>query len=235
MMRQDVSKKSVLQRALLLCVIVPGIAVANINTDSRTLSQDAKQQIGTQKTAIAAFSTLSRQSVQHNLTLVNHIVQRASQGLTHRLPHAGGKAADGVILFISFSMPDALILQMSQQAAAFHASVVIRGLVKNSFPKTLQRILSLKLQAKKAHSAFAGVGIDPVWFSQFNITAVPALVVTHRPAHCVSEHQCPDQPYDVIYGNQAIADSLHEMARSGSAPIRPIAQRLLADAGGDNA
>ena len=94
-------------------------------------------------------------------------------------------------------------------------------------PKTLQAVLDVKMMAKKRNLTFSGIGIDPVWFTQFSITAVPALVVTHRPQHCIAEKTCPNQPYDVVYGNQSIHDSLVQIARDGSAIPKQVAAHLL--------
>ncbi|MDA7742522.1 type-F conjugative transfer system pilin assembly protein TrbC, partial [Francisellaceae bacterium] len=142
-------------------------------------------------------------------------------------PHKGGKAADGAMLFISTSMPASLIIDMSKQAAKYNIPVILRGLIDNSMPKTLQAILNIKSVALKANIKFAGVSIDPVWFDQFDITAVPAFVVTKRPAGCIFQKTCKNQPYDVIYGNQSIHDSLEEISKQGTSAPKEVASTIL--------
>ncbi len=132
----------------------------------------------------------------------------------------------GAILFISFSMPDSLILQMSEQASHYKIPVVIRGLVNNQFPDTLRKFLQLQKLAKKMHQHFPGIEIDPIWFEQFNIKTVPALVVTKHINQCPANEDCAPNQFDVVYGNISINNALHLIAKNGvSANI--VAKTLL--------
>ena len=69
--------------------------------------------------------------------------------------------------------------------------------------------------AKKNHLNFKGVSIDPLWFEQFNISAVPALVVSARPANCEPQSLCANQAFDVVYGNASLKNSLELVAEKG--------------------
>lgn len=140
----------------------------------------------------------------------------------------GGKPADGAIVFVSFSMPDSLLVSISEQADAYNIPVVLNGLVENDFKKTLNKLVALKKYAKERHQEFHGVSIDPVWFEQFGINAVPALVVTKRPAHCAFQKQCADQPFDVVYGNASIKDGLNIIADQGE-QVPDVARKILGE------
>lgn len=219
-------------RRLSTLIITACLAItvwANFNDEVNTYKAHEKTLLAGQQNQVSKLGRLSQVQIQKNLALVNHFISQAHGSYKQNL-HAGGKAADGAILFVSFSMPKALILQMASQAEQYHIPVMLRGMVANSVPKTLQAIMDLKSAAKKVHQHFSGVGIDPVWFEQFHITAVPALVVTRRPAGCVAEKYCANQPFDVVYGNQSIEDSLYEIAQKGSAIPRKVALELLEEA-----
>ncbi|ALA26646.1 type-F conjugative transfer system pilin assembly protein TrbC [Piscirickettsia salmonis] len=202
------------------------IAFANFNDEVNAYKVHEKSLIDQNSSKVSALASMSQANVKKNLSLLNQFMGQAQHSAGQTLNH-GGKAANGAMLFISTSMPKPLIIQMSIQASKYNIPVIMRGLIDNSMPKTLQAILNIKVLAKKEHLKFSGISIDPVWFDQFDITAVPAFVVTQRPAGCISQKMCPNQPFDVIYGNQSIHDSLLEIAKQGSATPKTVAQTIL--------
>ncbi|MDA0910338.1 MAG: type-F conjugative transfer system pilin assembly protein TrbC [Proteobacteria bacterium] len=224
--------KNVIQYFLmLLSILAINFSFANFNDEVNAYKQTEKTIFKDNAKAVDAINSMSQAQVSSNLDLVNNFIDQASgsaRGIIQQKTGQGGKAADGAMLFISFSMPKSLIIQMSMQAAKYHIPVIIRGLVDNKMPKTLQYILDIQQLAKKENLKFSGVSIDPVWFDQFDITAVPALVVTQRPANCIYQKMCPNQPFDVVYGNQSIHDSLMDIADNGSAIPQKVAKAILA-------
>ena len=115
------------------------------------------------------------------------------------------------LYFVSFSIPKDGLQAMLDEAASLKVTATIRGLIDNDFRKTAGQMLEFSKQNNKI-----GVQIDPMVFKQFNIQAVPALVVT-----------CPGH-YDVISGNIRIRDALRRVAREGDCAA--TAKNLL---GGD--
>lgn len=126
-----------------------------------------------------------------------------------------GQGVNGAVLFVSFSMPESLLFALSDEAASFEIPLVINGLVDGDFKKTIKTFTRLHEKAKKEHLNFKGVSIDPLWFEQFHISSVPALVVSSRPANCEPQSLCPSQPYDVVYGNASVKKSLELIAEKG--------------------
>ena len=76
-----------------------------------------------------------------------------------------------IYIFISSSMPVRSIQQWLQQAKQAHATVVLRGLIHDSFAETTRWIISLQ------SSDAAGIEIDPTLFQRFHITQVPTVVI----------------------------------------------------------
>lgn len=138
----------------------------------------------------------------------------------------GGKPADGALLFVSFSMPDETILAMTAEASRYGIPVVIKGLVAGDFQKTLQKIMQLHEKAKQSGGGFSGFAIDPVWFEQFAIDTVPALVVTRRPPDCLYQKACENQPFDSVLGNVSIRKSLSLIADNGG-EVASVARDIL--------
>lgn len=136
------------------------------------------------------------------------------------------KSADGAVLFVSFSMPTSLIIDLSEQAHQFHIPMVIRGLVNNDFKETLKKLVEIKNEAHKSKREFYGLAIDPIWFEQFHIKKVPALVVTKRDSKCELQKICSNQPFQAIYGNSSVKDSLRTISENKSA-VSGIAAKLL--------
>ena len=111
---------------------------------------------------------------------------------------AAAEKTPPALYFVSFSIPKEGLQAMLDEAASLKVTATIRGLIDNDFRKTAAQMLELSKQNNKI-----GVQIDPMVFKQFNIQAVPALVVT-----------CPGH-YDVISGNIRIRDALRRIAREG--------------------
>lgn len=134
--------------------------------------------------------------------------------------------AEGAIVFVSFSMPESLLIELSEQAHAYGIPVVVRGLVHNDFKQTLTKLNVLYRYATNNQKSFYGLSIDPLWFEQFDIQAVPALIVTKRPEDCLTQSICPNQPYVLIYGITSIQHAL-EVIRDKSQPFKGVAEQLL--------
>lgn len=126
-----------------------------------------------------------------------------------------------VIVFISFSMPDASVKQWMRQAEKIHAPVVIRGLINNSFKTTIQKMAEL---TKDNHG---GVQIDPTLFRRFQINQLPAVVVLDE-GDCLPGQSCFAN-YDVIYGDVTLDYALKKITDQHDAlsPIAMLASKLL--------
>jgi type-F conjugative transfer system pilin assembly protein TrbC len=113
------------------------------------------------------------------------------------------KTTPSILIFVSFSMPEQSLLAYLRDAKKIHASVVIRGLIDNSFPKTFQRMAKL-VQASNGD----GVELNPLWFKKFAIKKVPAVVVVQG-----------DQ-YDELTGDVSLAAALRFIRDKGDSETR---------------
>lgn len=155
-------------------------------------------------------------------SLVADIKQHNNQ---YGIPHKE-QVVDGAVLFVSFSMPEDLLFSLADEASIYGIPMVLNGLVEGDFKKTIERFSQLQKEAKKQHRTFSGVSIDPIWFEQFKVHKVPALVVSHRPSQCEAELVCAAQTYDIVYGNASVKDALKLIARKGES-ARGLAQTIL--------
>lgn len=75
-------------------------------------------------------------------------------------------AHSAIYVFVSHSMNNNSLQQYYQEAEALGATLVMRGLIDDSFTKNQER------------AALLGIGydIDPELFDQFAVTVVPAIV-----------------------------------------------------------
>lgn len=195
------------KKFIMLLLFWAGLSFANTNDEIKHYQADgARLASGISKESIETFKTQSLQAQYAHKTLIDTFLQGATNGLPSKQKPQG---AIGAILFVSFSMPDSLLFGLSDEAAKFHIPVVINGLVDGDFKKTIETFKRLQSEAEKQHLHFNGVSIDPVWFSQFHIKSVPALVV--------AEPSKFNQPFDVVYGNASIKKGLELIARKGDA------------------
>jgi len=102
------------------------------------------------------------------------------------------------VYFVSFSIPPEGLKPMLADARRFGIPATIRGLIDNDFRKTASAMFDLAKEDKTL-----GVQIEPTLYPQYDIRAVPALVIT-----------CPGH-YDIIRGSLPLADALKSVAERG--------------------
>lgn len=128
------------------------------------------------------------------------------------------------IIFVSFSMPDGSIVSYLRDAKKIQASVVIRGLVNNSFKETFLKMATLVKEA-----GGGGVELNPPLFKKFAITAVPAVVVIPNSQLLMESIPVFTQnDFDVVYGDIPVFDAIKAIRDHGSVS-KEKANELLSD------
>lgn len=221
-------KQKIIRCATLTLLMFCALAsLANTNDDIATYrSQSMRQTSAIPSTTLDALKIKSSQTQSEHKTLIDTLMQKNKDNLQSTQKPQG---AEGALLFVSFSMPESLLFALSDEAARYHIPLIINGLVDGDFKKTIDTFKHLNSEAQKQHLSFKGVSIDPIWFSQFHITSVPALVVTEPLKTCPRGQSCVNQPFDVVYGNAHIKNALELIAQKGEAA--PHRARTILDNG----
>lgn len=107
-------------------------------------------------------------------------------------------AAPKATVFVSFSMPQVLLMQTLKDSARLHIPATLNGLHHNSMMETAHIVGALSNEVPHLQ-----LQIDPTAFERFGITQVPALVVEDRGC------------FDVLYGNFPLKEGLERIARQG--------------------
>ncbi|EPA1042576.1 type-F conjugative transfer system pilin assembly protein TrbC [Enterobacter bugandensis] len=135
-------------------------------------------------------------------------VNRLSGNIAAQTSTMGEKSSFPAIYFVSLVIPREGLLPMLKDARRFNIPPTLRGLLNNDMRQTASAMFELSKVDKDA-----GVQIDPTLFSQYNISVVPALVVT-----------CPGH-FDVIRGSLPLQQALEKVAQEGECAA--TARRLL--------
>ena len=143
---------------------------------------------------------------------------------------AGDMAKDGLgeaprfIAFASLSMPAQALRQMMDDVTRAGGVVVFRGLTQGS-AKIMTEALGKVL---KPGERMDGVGIDPRLFRAFQVSEVPAYVVTASDFDLCSGFDCTSAvpPYDRMNGNVTAEYALRTIAEGGGPGARIAAQHL---------
>lgn len=150
----------------------------------------------------------------------------AAEAGMHKIEQAKMEKAYGdnkPIVFVSFSMPDQLILQYMHEANKYDAMVVLRGLYKSDLNATLKKIGELV----NRDASLKGLSIDPTLYSRFGINAVPAFVLpTEKLARCVSV-DCPIPAFVKAGGDISIEYFLRQVRALGDRNESSIADSIL--------
>lgn len=103
-----------------------------------------------------------------------------------------------VCVFVSFSMPDALLKETLDESARLHIPALLNGLHQNSMSLTANKVFLLAQEVPNLN-----LNIDPTAFERYGIRQVPALVVERQGR------------FDVIYGHLALSEGLDRIAQRG--------------------
>ncbi|MBN9413082.1 MAG: type-F conjugative transfer system pilin assembly protein TrbC [Candidatus Paracaedimonas acanthamoebae] len=113
-----------------------------------------------------------------------------------------------VLVFASFSMPQATIKHLAIDLKKVGGALVIRGLINNSFKETAMALQKLE----------TGVLLDPTLFEKYNVTSVPTFIIFE--GDLKDEHP----PYDRLMGNVSLRFVLEKVAQEGE--IKSVALLL---------
>jgi len=134
------------------------------------------------------------------------------------------RASDGLYtpgsfyIFVSLSMGEKALLNLAQEAKAYGATLVLRGLIEGSYAKTVQALQNI---ISKTGQGFI---IDPELFSLFDITAVPTYVLA-KPFQVAAQTRSQTPLHDRLMGHVSVSYALESFAQSGD--VREEAQALL--------
>lgn len=119
--------------------------------------------------------------------------------------------APALLVFISFSMPEATLARLVDQASRARATLVLRGLVDGSLQKTALRAQGLIGRRKVAFQ------IDPQAFDRFSVAATPTFVLLKAgaiPAPCAAGTCFPASSFVSAAGDVSIDYALEYVRRS---------------------
>lgn len=120
----------------------------------------------------------------------------------------------GLLVFVSFSMPEATLERLVDQVARARATLVLRGFIDGSLQKTVLRIQQL---IGKRHVAFQ---IDPQSFDRFAVRTTPSFVLVPdgaRGTDCASGHCFAGDAYFMTSGDVSLDYALDYMVRASPA------------------
>jgi type-F conjugative transfer system pilin assembly protein TrbC len=104
-----------------------------------------------------------------------------------------------LFIFISFSMPDDLILSLSKEVERFGNGVfVLRGIPKNSFNTFISKVHSLRKRG-----VTADIQVNPKKFKEYSIDLVPSFVLEK------------EGKFDLITGNISLKYALEKFSKEG--------------------
>lgn len=77
---------------------------------------------------------------------------------------------NGILVFISFSMPKAALIELNSQTQKYKARLILRGVHQNSFSKTRDKILEIEPKGLT-------IDVDPQLFKLYKIKRVPTFIL----------------------------------------------------------
>ena len=183
----------------------------------------------------------SRDNITENKTDIDAILNKSipnwknfntnnkqqSQGVTNNDNQESGSIP---LVFISFSMPEALIEDYIQEARIYGGVLVLRGLIHNSLKQTVAKLK--EIEGSDGKKSNISITIHPHLFKLYNITQVPTIVVSKDNLACILKYDdCSTlYEYDKISGSITIGYALEEFEKNGSSlGLRNVAKGILSN------
>jgi conjugal transfer pilus assembly protein TrbC len=188
--------------------------------------QYANQQAQKEQIASTSFEKEVQQlktAIQHRQISgdIKHFETWLQTQQSQQIRPATEKHYPNILVFISFSMPkDSLKQWLAQvaQVTQMQGSLVIRGLINNSFKDTAAVLTPLFKEQP------GGLLLDPTLFKRYNIEKVPAVVVQDN-STCPVNQSC-QEGYTVVYGNTSLLYALNKIASSQTKAASVAAQAI---------
>lgn len=119
-----------------------------------------------------------------------------------------------LLAFVSFSMPEATLMRLAEQASVAGATLVLRGLVDGSMRQTVAKAQRLVGSRQVAFQ------IDPLAFDRFGVSVVPAFVLLRRgaePRSCDAGSCFAADAFAMTAGDVSIRYALEFISRAAPA------------------
>ena len=207
-----------MMRIILIIVICSISTFARADDDTQSFIADAKLNEAKQLRAYTQFVIEEKQRANsisapylEEASLLTHAKSDQIESAIQK-SNIDKKDYPSVIIFVSFSMSDESISSYLHDARKIHASVVIRGLINNSFKDTFLKMTNIVKQA-----GGGGVELNPPLFKKFSITRVPAVVLLPNDSSRVTgKSSFAESDFDVIYGDIPLYDALKTIRDHGA-------------------
>ena len=116
------------------------------------------------------IDALPTPSTSHNIDL-EAIAKGYEANRDHMTMAQGLASGSKLLIFVSFTMPEATLVRLIDQAARSGATIVIRGPIEGSLTKTVTAVHRLIGQRRVA------IQIDPQAFDRFSVMKAPTFVL----------------------------------------------------------
>jgi conjugal transfer pilus assembly protein TrbC len=164
--------------------------------------------------------SLPMQQPEHMSPLAKELMKET---LSAKLDQSPGKknGQPDLMIFVSFSMPDKMLIEYSKQAKEAGATLVLRGLVENSITKT-------QLKAARFNPVIADWEINPGSFRKFKIDKVPSIVIADATNDETESSGCAvPKSYLRVDGDLSIKQALYTMGWRGEGHLALQAKQKL--------
>ena len=114
----------------------------------------------------------SNPAYQEGIKIAHQLIKEAKeskpccQASSYLQEMAKSKKGEEILIFVSFSMPQEVLKNLNQDAQKYAATLILKGLVDNSFKQTVAKLKDFP----------SSVEIDPSAFEKYHITKVPTFI-----------------------------------------------------------
>lgn len=151
--------------------------------------------------------------------------EKEKQNTTPSIYENSGRKFGGLYVFVSSSMPIALLKNYLEEANKYGAVLVLKGLPQGSFKELSKFVIEIAGNKDNLEESAESIQVDDGAYVRFSVSSVPTIVLSMGDEY----HPGKDSvvKFDKMVGNVGIKYALEQFSRSGE--LRQQAWNILND------
>ncbi|HAS6231020.1 TPA: type-F conjugative transfer system pilin assembly protein TrbC [Vibrio vulnificus] len=193
------------------------IDLATERMNATSVQREAKDLVTQAETfaGSSVFESNPSASVLTNGIDIGALIAQYKNPYQEKADPTGGKKLSTLMVFVSSSMPESMLIEMAMQTQKAGGHMMLNGFIGGKLSSTISFMMNVFQETGVI------IDIDPNMFELFKVTSVPQIIVTSEPLKPCSPDQAECEyvlpTHDRMRGNVTLYYALEQFSWNGQA------------------
>ncbi|RZQ33252.1 type-F conjugative transfer system pilin assembly protein TrbC [Vibrio vulnificus] len=193
------------------------IDIATERMNATSVQREAKDLVTQAETfaGSSVFESNPSASVLTNGIDIGALIAQYKNPYQEKADPTGGKKLSTLMVFVSSSMPESMLIEMATQTQKAGGHMMLNGFIGGKLSSTISFMMNVFQETGVI------IDIDPNMFELFKVTSVPQIIVTSEPLKPCSPDQAECEyvlpTHDRMRGNVTLYYALEQFSWNGQA------------------